>query len=141
MPSEAQSARRLARKLSAASEQPRTRFPLLVFSVAMPDLIGTATLRITNLHNREMEISGALLPDFWGQGLASEAGRALIAWAFTTLNMHRIWAVCNPENIGSWHVMEKVGMRREGHFHRVERVGETWRDQYLYALTAEEWHP
>src|SRR5215207_3940792 len=99
-PTEAQSARRLARKLSAATEQPRMRFPLLVFTVPTSILIGTATLRITHLHNREMEMSGALDPNYWGQGLATEAGRALIGWVFTTLELHRIWAVCNPENTG-----------------------------------------
>lgn len=139
-PTEAQSARRLARKLSAATEQPRTRFPLLVFTTPPSVLIGTATLRITHIHNREMELSGALDPCYWGQGLATEAGRAVIEWIFMTLAMHRIWAVCNPENTGSWRVMEKLGMRREGHLRRVERVGTMWRDHYLYALTQEEWH-
>jgi ribosomal-protein-alanine N-acetyltransferase len=35
--------------------------------------------------------------------------------------------------------MEKLGMRREGHLRACERVGESWRDQFLYAILAEEW--
>src|SRR5687768_4624881 len=81
LPRAEQSAMRLARKLSAASERPRTRFPLLVFRGEAGPLIGTATLRITHLANMEAELSGALDPAQWGQGLATEAGQALLAWA------------------------------------------------------------
>jgi [ribosomal protein S5]-alanine N-acetyltransferase len=139
LPSEEQSARRFARKLSAASEVPRTRYPLLVFLVQPQQLIGTATLRISHLHNQEGEVAGALLPSYWGQGLATEAGWALLTFGFHQLKLHRLWADCNPENIGSWRVMEKLGMRREGHLRACERVGEEWRDKYLYALLADEW--
>ena len=139
LPSAEQSAKRLVRKLSAPSEQPRTRFPLLVFGGKEGPLIGTATLRITHLANAEAELSGALDPPHWGHGLATEAGQALLAWAFGDLGLHRVWATANPENAGSWRVMEKLYMRREGRLRSVERVGEAWRDQYLYAILADEW--
>ena len=141
LPGPEQSAKRLARKLSAAGEQPRTRFPLLVFLGDDGPLIGTATLRITHLQNAGAELSGALDPAFWGQGLATEAGEALLRWTFHDLGLHRVWATCNPENVGSWRVMEKLGMRREGHLRACERVGDSWRDQFLYAVLAEEWKP
>ena len=48
-------------------------------------------------------------------------------------SMHRLWATCDTRNVGSWRVLEKVGMRREGLFRRdVFQKGE-WRDSYLYA--------
>jgi RimJ/RimL family protein N-acetyltransferase len=35
--------------------------------------------------------------------------------------------------------MERLGMRREGHFVRSELIGGEWSDEYLYAVLAEEW--
>jgi RimJ/RimL family protein N-acetyltransferase len=35
--------------------------------------------------------------------------------------------------------MEKLGMRREGHFRRYKQIKGEWRDGYLYAILADEW--
>ena len=44
------------------------------------------------------------------------------------------------ENVASWRVMEKIGLRREGHFRRCVYVDEaTWWDEYFYALLEEDW--
>ena len=76
---------------------------------------------------------------YWNQGLATEAVTALLPIAFDTLGMHRMVATCDARNIGSWRVMEKLGMRREALFHRDVKAHDGWRDSYLYALLAEEW--
>jgi ribosomal-protein-alanine N-acetyltransferase len=52
-------------------------------------------------------------------------------------------AHCNPENIASWRVMEKIGMRREGYFHKnifFSRDADgtpIWLDTYEYAILKE----
>lgn len=51
--------------------------------------------------------------------------------AFSVLKLHRVWATCDTRNIGSWRVMEKIGMRREGHFLRDTFQKREWRDSYL----------
>ena len=78
--------------------------------------------------------------DLWGQGYMTEAVRALVDFGFRELELHRIWAECDPDNIGSWRVLEKVGMRREGHMIESFRYpsGE-WVDSYHYAILAREW--
>lgn len=75
-----------------------------------------------------------------GKGYASEAARALINYCFATLGMHRIIATCDPRNIPSFRIMEKLGMRREAEFMAsvVLEDGE-WHDEYLYAITEKEW--
>jgi RimJ/RimL family protein N-acetyltransferase len=74
-----------------------------------------------------------------GKGYATEAGRALLAYAFQTLKAHRVIATCQPENIASWHVAEKLGMRREAHFRsHLYRAPGVWWDELFYALLAEE---
>lgn len=89
---------------------------------------------------RFYEIGWVFHPRYHGQGYATEAATALFQYGFETLDLHRIIATCQPENIGSWRVMEKLGMLREAHFRKVFAVNETtWLDEYLYAILAEEW--
>jgi len=73
-------------------------------------------------------------------GYATEAARSLLAYAFESLHCHRVIATCQPENDASWRVMERLGMRREAHFHRciLRRPGEWW-DEYFYAVLEEEY--
>ena len=94
---------------------------------------------------RTYEIGWVLHPDYHRRGYASEAALALLRYGFTALNLHRIIATCQPENPASYGVMEKIGMRREGHFRQCIYQGihegkEEWWDEYFYALLAEEWH-
>jgi RimJ/RimL family protein N-acetyltransferase len=49
----------------------------------------------------------------WGQGLATEGGRAAINFGFERLNLERISSVIHPENAASIRVAEKLGMRLE----------------------------
>ena len=75
-----------------------------------------------------------------GHGYATEAAGALLHYGFEVLQLHRIIATCQPENVPSWRVMEKLGMRREGHFRQcIRRPENQWWDEYVYALLAEEW--
>lgn len=82
---------------------------------------------------------------YWGQGYASESVKAVIQNGFTKLNAHRITALCNPENEASWHLMERVGMRREGtlkknvYFWKDEQGNPIWQDTYEYGLLKEEY--
>jgi RimJ/RimL family protein N-acetyltransferase len=85
------------------------------------------------------EIGWAIAAAHQGRGYATEAARAMIDYAFGTLACHRVVATCQPENVASWRVMEKLGMRREAHFRRglYQATGEWW-DEYFYALLADE---
>ncbi len=73
-------------------------------------------------------------------GYATEAGRSLLAYAFESLRSHRVIATCQPQNVASWRVMEKLGMRREGYFRKciLRGPGEWW-DEYFYAILEEEY--
>jgi RimJ/RimL family protein N-acetyltransferase len=89
----------------------------------------------------QAEIGWALSPTHQGRGLAFEAVQRLVAVCFDDLGIHRLYATCFADNTASWHLMEKLGMRREAHtvkdaMHR-ERG---WVDGLTYALLAEEWH-
>ena len=86
------------------------------------------------------EIGWAFHHEHQGKGYATEAGRALLAYAFRVLKAHRVIATCQPENPASWRVAEKLGLRREGHFRAcLYRAPGLWWDEYFYALLAEEY--
>lgn len=86
------------------------------------------------------EIGWIFDPRYQGRGYATEAAAALLGHGFETLGLHRVVATCQPENVASWRVMEKLGMRREAHFRKaVQLDGATWLDEYLYAILEEAW--
>ena len=77
---------------------------------------------------------------YHGRGYATEAAMALLQYGFETLQLHRIIATCQPENVASRRVMEKLGMRREAHFRKCVKCPDNgWWDEYFYALLEEEW--
>jgi [ribosomal protein S5]-alanine N-acetyltransferase len=86
------------------------------------------------------EIGWVFNPKFYGRGYATEAAKAVVNHAFKEMKLHRIIATCQPENIPSYRVMEKIGMRREGYFKKCIPSGDEWWDEYYYAILREEWH-
>ena len=80
--------------------------------------------------------------EYRGQGLATEAARRLITYAFESCGYHRIVAGTISTNTRSWALMERIGMRKEAHFvkaHVPAEPGGEWSDTVRYAILAEEW--
>lgn len=64
-----------------------------------------------NFENTEnVEIVFGYLKEHWGKGVATEALKACLDYGIETLSFEKIFAVTNPENIGSIRVLEKSGM-------------------------------
>ncbi|NJO66693.1 MAG: GNAT family N-acetyltransferase [Leptolyngbyaceae cyanobacterium RM1_405_57] len=61
----------------------------------------------------EVELTYAMNPSFWGQGLATEAATTVLQWGFETLKLPKIAAVTAPANFASQRVMQKLGMTYE----------------------------
>ena len=78
-------------------------------------------------------------------GYATESAAALLHYAFGTLKVHRVFAMCNPLNYRSYKLMERLGMRREALFRknvffRKDSSGlPVWQDTLQYAILSEEW--
>lgn len=88
----------------------------------------------------EAGIGYILDPECAGRGYATLIGGALLDLAFTDLGVRRVTAGCFADNVASWRVMEKLGMRREQHGVKDSWHAELgWIDGYTYAILAEEW--
>jgi [ribosomal protein S5]-alanine N-acetyltransferase len=74
-----------------------------------------------------------------GRGLATEAARLAIAFAFTEVSLHRVQAGVMPRNARSIRVIEKIGLRYEGLALRYLFINGVWEDHRMYAITADEW--
>jgi ribosomal-protein-alanine N-acetyltransferase len=135
---EAESRAYVAGSMAAAREAPRRTYDLAV-ALSAGRLIGRCGLSITDPDLAEAVLWFTLHPAFWGQGYTTEAARALVDFGFRERHLHRIWADCDPQNIGSWRVLEKIGMRREAHFRENARTDDGWADSFIYAVLAREW--
>ena len=82
---------------------------------------------------------------YQGMGYATEAARAVVDDAIRSHNARRIIAMCNSQNEPSWRLLERLGMRREGHllqdsyFKRDSAGCPIWHDTYEYGILATEW--
>jgi [ribosomal protein S5]-alanine N-acetyltransferase len=61
----------------------------------------------------ETEVGYGMIKEFWGKGIGYECALAWLRYGFEQTNLQSIVAVASPENVGSWRIMEKLGMRRE----------------------------
>ena len=78
----------------------------------------------------EVELLYALRPEFWGRGLATEAGAELLGIAFSGASLPSVVAYTLPHNARSRRVMEKLGLAYEREFTHEDRT------HVLYRVTA-----
>lgn len=77
------------------------------------ELIGFCGLRLVEPGD-DVEILYGIAPPLWGRGYATEAARALLAWAFRETGLTKVFAGADAGNGASFRVMEKLGMRYDG---------------------------
>lgn len=128
----------MARVLEQQATWPRLDLSLAIELKAEACVVGSIALHLRDIRNASVEMGYVLRRDLWGQGIFSEAAAAMTSLGFR-LGLHRIAATCDVRNTGSYRVMEKLGMRREGCFRQDRQLRGAWRDTYLYAVLAEEW--
>ncbi len=95
---------------------------------------GRAALRHVKIQEiPEIELGYALLPEFWGQGLATEIGQELLLRGFEQLGFADIVAYALQDNFASQGVMKKLGMVYEGRLTYKELP------HVLYRMSAQQW--
>ncbi|MBI5304071.1 MAG: GNAT family N-acetyltransferase [Chloroflexi bacterium] len=116
---------------------PRTKVQLAIERDGR--LIGNVGVRAINPATREAEIGYELDPNFWGNGYATEAARALLEFGFRELELHRVSSWCIAENRASARVLEKLGLQCEGRLREREWFKGRWWDTLQYAILDREW--
>ena len=110
-------------------------YPFLVFSPDGETLLGGVTL---GQIQRGVAQSGVL--GYWmgapyaGKGFMTAAVRAVVSYAFDTLQLNRVEAACLPVNGASIRLLEKVGFTREGYARNYLCIDGRWQDHLLFGL-------
>ena len=120
-------------------EQPRTRFQFAITLRSEGRLIGSCGIRKETATSQQADLGYEIAPSHWGRGYATEAARAVLAFGFDELELHRIQAFCLAENTASARVLEKLGMQREGRLRENRWMKGRWWDSLVYGILQDEW--
>jgi [ribosomal protein S5]-alanine N-acetyltransferase len=103
--------------------------------------IGWCSLNRWNPDYRSASLGYCFDDAAWGHGYATEAARALLRWAFDTLDLNRVQAETDTRNVASARVLEKLGFVREGTLREDCVVNGEVSDSWVYGLIRREWRP
>ena len=120
-------------------QEPRIKFQLAIVLKSNNQLIGNCGIRMDTANAFEGDVGYELDPKHWDRGYATEAAHAMVDFGFTNFGLHRVWSWCIADNLGSAHVLEKLGMRREGHLRENEFYKGRWWDTLMYGILVDEW--
>lgn len=116
----------------------RTLFQWAITFAEEDRLIGTVTLLNWDKTNRHVEVGFMLSRKRWGKGLATEAVRAVLHFAFEHMNVHRVEAELDPRNEASARLLERLGFKYEGLLRERWFLYNEWSDSALYGLLRRE---
>ena len=129
----------LERQMTLHPDVPGTWFQMAIERVGTGALIGDLGLHTLADRPAQAEIGFTLAREHQGEGYATEAVDCLLDYVFGKLEKHRVIAITDTRNTPSVRLLERVGMRREGHFVENTRFKGGWGDEYQYAMLEREW--
>jgi RimJ/RimL family protein N-acetyltransferase len=117
---------------------PNDSFQFAVELKESNELIGDLYFKMDEA-GKQAEIGYTFAPKFQGQGLASEAVRKLMDYAFKEKGLHRIYGITDPRHTRSIAMMKRMGMRQEAHFKESLWFKGAWADDLVFAVLEKEW--
>ncbi|MFT0476788.1 GNAT family N-acetyltransferase [Pseudomonas antarctica] len=102
-------------------------------------LIGSCGLFKWNRDWNSCALSCELAAAARGQGLMSEALRAMLAWGFAHMHLHRVEAMVHPHNAASQALLERLGFKAEGTLREAGFWNGQRHDLVVLGLLAREW--
>jgi len=109
---------------------------------ACAGFVGLTRVHFEAAFTPAVEIGWRLARDAWGQGLATEAARATLRFAFTELALPEVVSFTVPANRRSRAVMERIGLAHDpadDFAHPLLPKGHRLRDHVLYRISREAW--
>jgi ribosomal-protein-alanine N-acetyltransferase len=110
-------------------------YALFVFREEDDALVGGVTLS-----NVRRGVAQTASLGYWagqmhaGRGYTTAAVRAVVRYAFDDLDLHRVEAACQPDNLASQRVLVKAGFTHEGQAAAYLKINGKWRDHLLYGI-------
>ena len=101
-------------------------------------LIGSVGLYVNKIH-QNAELGYWIGKDYWGNGYCSEAVSGIINYAFTHMNLNKIFANFLTRNSASGRVLIKNGFCKEGFFKKHIKYADSFEDVECYSLLKEDY--
>ncbi|HTJ69409.1 MAG TPA: GNAT family protein [Actinospica sp.] len=114
---------------------------LAVDRVSDGSFIGWCSFNSWDSDYRSGSLGYCYTDSVWGNGYGTEAARAVLGWAFETLDLNRVQAETDTRNVACARVLEKLGFAREGTLREDCIVNGDVSDSWVYGLLRREWRP
>lgn len=121
-------------------EEHPANYTFVIEEVLTGTFIGLLGFKLGSSKYKSAEIWYKLNLEYWNKGFATEAVVRIIEFGFNNLKLHRISAGCATANVGSYKVLEKAGMLREGLSRQLIPLKTGWSDCYEYAILEGEYN-
>jgi RimJ/RimL family protein N-acetyltransferase len=103
-----------------------------------PGIVGDIGVNLQ--HDRMQAVIGyTIARAFQGRGYATEIIARLLDHLLVERGLHRVTAECDTRNQASIRLLERLGLRREGHLRSSTWINGEWCDDYIYAMLRDEW--
>jgi [ribosomal protein S5]-alanine N-acetyltransferase len=128
----------LCHAIDESMQENRLDYLLAIRLPATGEFAGTAFIEIDPDQKTTAEVGCVLLPAYWNAGYATEILRALLAFGFGQLSLHRVYGKCDELNHASARVLEKGGLTYEGTHREHVWLRDHWRSTRYYGMLAGE---
>ncbi len=99
------------------------------------EYLGTISLKQVDRENKHAEYAVSLRKCAIGTGVAAEATRAILKYAFDELGLHRVYLNVFSDNLRARRFYEKMGFVFEGEFQDHLFIRNTYKNLSWYAIT------
>lgn len=118
---------------------PGAWFRWMLEEKATGSVVGDCAMCVNGDDPRQAEIGFSVSREHQGRGLAAEAVRRVLDFAFGELGLHRVVAITDARNDAAAGLLQRIGMRREAHFIQNVWYKGAWGDEFLFAILRSEW--
>ncbi|MEK7544850.1 MAG: GNAT family N-acetyltransferase [Patescibacteria group bacterium] len=112
------------------------RISWVIEEIETGDFLGEMSLFDVSVEHNKGEIGFFLGKKYWNRGIMSEVSKAVLDYAFGTLQMHRLQSIAMGKNMGSRRLLEKNKFREEGILRQYKLCRGKYCDFILYSRIA-----
>lgn len=130
-----------ARSKHQTLDEMGTTVAVVVETINGNDYVGSIQLTPVAVDPLQVAIGWLALAGQQGNGYVTEAVRKTVELVFTGLDAHRVVAEIVGGNDASVRLAERLGFRQEARFVKSLKMGDGWRDELVFSILKDEWHP